>query len=300
MPQFLIGFWCGCASAALVVCLIYASKKRQVEEMRGRDPEDEETDASDAVSGFRVLLVDDSKLSRTVMKELLAKKHWTIFEAGSGVECLRLAKKYKFHLIFLDQHMPGMDGNETLQRLWIDGSIASDVPVVAVGSNIRKEHEKEYAEKGYAACLGKPFQANRMEEILSQVFKESEAKENEEKEERKEVSVPEGFSYQKGLEFFDGNETAYRETLVLFAELWEERREQLRQFLEEENMEEYAILIHAVKGDARTLGAEALGESAYEQELKAKQGDVQAIRSSFDRVIREGDQNAEFFRKKFS
>ena len=294
MPQFLIGFWCGFVSAVLVLCLLYANKRRQAEErtgdaktLIGKDGSGQ--DSVVASSEFRVLLVDDSRLSRTVIKEFLSKHNWEIIEAGDGPECLRLAKKQKFDLIFLDQNMPGPNGDETLQRLWKEGGVDKNVPVIAVGSSIRKENEAEFREKGYMACLGKPIQGKRLEEILSQVLPDNGS-----------LREPEGFFYGKGLKNFDGNDAAYRETLVLFAELWGERREQLRQFLEEENMEEYAILIHAVKGDARTLGAEAFGESAYEQELKAKQGDVRAIRNSFERVIQEGDIIAEFFRTMFS
>lgn len=294
MPQFLIGFWCGFVSAVLVQCLLYANKRRRAEEdtenaeiRTGKDGSGQETAV--ASSEFRVLLVDDSRLSRTVIKKFLSERNWEVFEAGDGPECLRAAKKQTFNLIFLDQNMPGPGGDVTLQRLRTEGGVEESVPVIAVGSSIRKENEEEFKRKGYAACLGKPIQQNRLDEILSQVLPDNET-----------LREPEGFFYAKGLDNFDGNDAAYRETLVLFAELWEERREQLKQFLEEENMEEYAILIHAVKGDARTLGAEGLGESAYEQELKAKQGDVRAIRNSFERVIKEGDQNAAFFRTRFS
>ncbi len=295
MPQFLIGFWCGVASATLVICLIYANKKKQVEDVRRRKTESAETEddsgkgTQDGASELRVLLVDDSRLSRTVMRELLEKKKWKIFEAGSGTECLKLAKRYKFDLVFMDQNMPGMDGDETLQRMWIDGSVDATVQVVAVGSNIRKENEKEFCEKGYIACLGKPIQANRMEEILSRVLTE-----------RQDLQVLDGFSYETGLAYFDGNESAYRETLVLFAQLWEERRAQLQQFLGDGNMEEYAILIHAVKGDARTLGAGLLGELAYEQELQAKEGNAAAVASGMEQVIKVGDRTAEYFKRMFS
>lgn len=294
MPQFLIGFWCGCIATALVMNLLFANRKKQSE---GRHKEDGESVERENDSGnvpvngnrIRVLLVDDSRLSRTVMKTFLATRNWEVFEAGSGQECLQLVKKEKYDLIFLDQNMPGLNGDETLQHLQKDGMLDGTVPVIAVGSSVRKEKEGAFREKGYAACLGKPIQENRMAEILSQMFPQCD-----------EEGEPEGFSYEKGLKNFDGNEEAYHETLVLFAELWEERREQLRQFLEEKNMDEYAILIHAVKGDARTLGADMFGELAYEQELKAKQGKVWAIENSFERVIKEGDKTAVFFKRMFS
>ena len=295
MTQFMIGFWCGCIATVLVVCLLYANKKRQLEESSGnvRDAgQEKKTSGEDGkalVSGPRILVVDDSKLSRTVIRELLAKRTVEVFEAESGPECLKLAQKYEFDLIFLDQTMPGMDGDETLRLLWTECGVRKDVPVVAVGSTNRKVNEEEFKERGYVACLGKPIQENRLEKIMSQVFSCETG-----------AQSPEGFSYESGLANFDGDDEAYRETLVLFSELWTERKESLRQFLEEENMPEYAILIHAIKGDARTLGASALGELAYEQEMQAKEGKTEAVRSGFAHVIAVGDETAEFFLKMFS
>ena len=295
MAQFLIGFWCGCVAAALVLCLLYANKIKQLKEKGSPEgenkdmPENVAEDTGTTTSGTRVLLVDDSRLSRTVIRDILLKKDLDVYEAECGTDCLKQVKKHGFDLIFIDQHMPGMNGDETLRRLLEDGSIGKEVPVVAVGSAIRKEHEEEYRKKGYAACLGKPIQENRLDEILAELLPQNE----------KETGL-EGFSFRKGLDNFDGDETVYRETLCLFAELWEERKEQLQQFLEEKNMPEYAILIHAIKGDARTLGAELLGEMAYEQELQAKAGDAAAVETGFERVIAAGDKTAAYFVKMFS
>lgn len=295
MVQFLIGFWCGCAATVLVGCIAFSNKIRQWKEVSGKNGAGEQkaevptVTTEQVMDGPRVLLVDDSKLSRTVMKEFLSKHELDIYEAENGAECLKLVKEQEFDLIFIDQHMPGMSGDETLQYLRERGGVSPDVPVVAVGSTVRKEHEEGYLEKGYAACLGKPLQENRLSEILARLLPDDETEKK-----------PDGFSYRKGLTNFDGNDAVYRETLVLFAELWEERKEQLRQFLEEKNMPEYAILIHAIKGDARTLGAEGLGELAYAQELQAKAGDAEAVEQGFARVINEGDMTAEYFKRMFS
>lgn len=289
MLQFLIGYWCGCVSAVLVICLLYANKKGQLEEAAEKKTtvEAEESvkpGAATEASGPRVLLIDDSKLSRTMMKEYLADKGLEIFEAEDGAESLKLVRKYEFDLIFLDQCMPGMDGDETLYFLRSDGGVSVEVPVVAVGSAIRRDNAEEYRAKGYAACLGKPIQKNRLDEIVTQMLSGP-----------KKGKIPTGFSYQKGLENFDGNEAIYRETLVMFAELWKERREQLLGFLADNNMQEYAILIHAIKGDARTLGAYTLGELAYAQELKAKEGDGEAIKNSMEALLKECETTVAYF-----
>ena len=291
MIQFMVGFWCGFAAGSLVLCLLYKNKKKETGFGTAAERKEDKLlcEKEGNSSGFRILLVDDSKLSRTVIKGFLENKSVEIVEAENGTEGLKLVKKFTFDLIFLDQHMPGLDGDETLQVLRQGGYVGKDVPVVALSSTMRGENEKSFLERGYIECLGKPIQKNRLEEIVSQVMESG-----------KRTRIPEGFSYEKGLENFDGNVEIYKETLVLFAELWEERKEQLHRFLEEENMAEYAILIHAIKGDARTLGAEVLGEAAYEQEMKAKAGDTEAIRNSFERIRTMGDETAEYFVKSFS
>lgn len=108
-----------------------------------------------------------------------------------------------------------------------------------------------------------------------------------------------GFSYADGLRNFDGNEEVYRETLLLFAELWAEREEKLRAFLSQGNMKDYAILIHAVKGDAKTLGADTLAELAYEQEQQAKAGDAEAVAGGFDHILQTVKTAVEYFRETF-
>lgn len=292
MPQLLIGFLCGCVAATLVLGMLYANRKRQAVDVKEAG-EDEKSPGrtSDLSKRLNVLLVDDSRLSRTVMKEYLAKRNPQIFEAENGMESLKIAQNHSFDLIFIDQCMPGMDSDETLRHLRKEGGVDSKVPIIAVGSSARKENEAEFRERGYEACLGKPIQENRLDEILERVLPD------EGQTDTGGINAPEGFSYEKGLANFDGNEPQYRETLVLFADLWGERRAQLKQFLDDENMQEYAILIHAVKGDARTLGAEGLGNLAYEQELQAKAGEAEKIRIGFDKVIRAGDMTAEYFKQ---
>lgn len=294
MPQFIMGLWMGCVLSSLVYALVYLKKKHRKEAKESKPEEKEESqsvssyEASFLAPQVKVLVVDDSKLSRTVIKEFLKKTEMTFLEAASGKESIKLAQKNEPDLIILDQRMPGMDGQETLRRLWTEGGVGKEVPILAMSSGIRKENEEEFREKGYAGYIGKPIQGNRLEEVILKVLAEE-----------KIVQKPEGFSYQNGLSNFDGNEEVYRETLVLFADLWEERKVQLKQLLKEGNMEEYAILIHAIKGDARTMGADILAKLAYEQEMKAKEGNEKAIRESFDRVIKMGDKTAQYFKYSF-
>ena len=64
--------------------------------------------------GARILVVDDTVMNLTVIKGLLKQTKVRIDTAESGYECLKLAAREKYDIIFLDHRMPGIDGIETL------------------------------------------------------------------------------------------------------------------------------------------------------------------------------------------
>lgn len=294
MVQFLLGFWCGSVVTIIFCCVLYYLKRRR--RIRAAGGEKKETgvkakgggEKNFFVPAARVLLVDDSKLSRKFIKDFLKHTGIEFAEAGNGEECILKIKRNSFDLVFMDLNMPGGDGVQILERIRKETK-ESTLPVVVMGSDVRRESEEKYLKQGFAGCLAKPIQKNRLEELISQLIPE-----------KMSDQIPAGFSYQKGLKNFDGNEEVYKETLVLFSSLWKERKEQLKQFLAEENMPDYAILIHAIKGDARILGAEGLAELAYSQEISAKESNVEAVRNSFSEVIETGTKTAEYFANAFS
>ena len=59
-----------------------------------------------------VLIVDDSRLSRMMIRAFITQAHpdWTIIEAGNGQEALEKTATQTVDLMTIDLNMPGMDG----------------------------------------------------------------------------------------------------------------------------------------------------------------------------------------------
>jgi len=122
-----------------------------------------------------MLLVDDEQGFVDTMAKRLEKKGMTVTTAYSGQEGLDvLAANHSIDVVVLDVKMPGMDGNETLQR------IKSEYPLVevimltghaTVGSAI------DGMKAGAFDYLMKPCE---QEELLSKVKEAYEKKENQE------------------------------------------------------------------------------------------------------------------------
>ncbi|HAI70343.1 MAG TPA: histidine kinase, partial [Gammaproteobacteria bacterium] len=65
----------------------------------------------------KVLVVDDMKSNRDLIKEWLSEVNLEIIEAENGQKALLLAEEYQPSIIFMDIRMPVMDGYEAMTRL---------------------------------------------------------------------------------------------------------------------------------------------------------------------------------------
>ncbi len=78
---------------------------------------------------MKCLVVDDSKMSRMMLKKIINTAHpdWNISEAVDGQQAVDIAKENKFDIVLLDFNMPIMDGGEAariLRPLLPDAKIA--------------------------------------------------------------------------------------------------------------------------------------------------------------------------------
>jgi len=68
---------------------------------------------------MKCLIVDDSKMSRMMLKKIISTAHpdWEITEAGDGQEAIDIAEGTELDIIFLDYNMPNMNGGEAAKIL---------------------------------------------------------------------------------------------------------------------------------------------------------------------------------------
>ncbi|MEN3374121.1 ATP-binding protein [Dechloromonas sp. ZS-1] len=65
----------------------------------------------------RILIVDNEKVDRDLLQNVLAPLGFIVEQAASGEDCLTIAPRFAPHLIFMDLGIPGIDGWETIRRL---------------------------------------------------------------------------------------------------------------------------------------------------------------------------------------
>jgi CheY-like chemotaxis protein len=82
----------------------------------------------------KILIIDDSKVSRETLKSLLPASKVEVFEATGGKEGLAIAAKERPNLILLDFFMPDLNGDVVLKTLQASPEL-SQIPVVMMSAN---------------------------------------------------------------------------------------------------------------------------------------------------------------------
>ena len=98
-----------------------------------------------------------------------------------------------------------------------------------------------------------------------------------------------GVDLNKALELL-GDLSFYDETLEAFLEENKTRIPNIKKYKNELNMEDYAILVHALKSDSKYLGFTKLADIAYEHELASKANNVDEVDAKFDKLMKTVDE----------
>ena len=108
-----------------------------------------------------ILVVDDERLSQTMLTDLLREGGFTCITANNGLEALKTCKSVKPSLILLDITMPLMDGIETCRRLKEDPA-TSPIPILALTTHDDPPTVFAMMEAGALLYLTKPVSSDRL------------------------------------------------------------------------------------------------------------------------------------------
>ena len=121
-----------------------------------------------------VLLCEDNVMNQEVIREHLTRVGIKTVLAENGkigvdiVQSRKEKKEKQFDLIFMDIHMPVMDGIEAAEKIL---ALDTGVPIVALTANIMSTDMEIYMASGMKDCVGKPFTSQELWHCLTKYLK---------------------------------------------------------------------------------------------------------------------------------
>ena len=250
----------------------------------------------------KILIVDDTRMNLVVATEFLRDTLVGIDTAGGGQEAVDLALKNKYDVILMDQRMPEMDGEEAFRliRSHKDGPNI-DTPVICLTADAVVGARERYLSKGFDDYLTKPIDSTYLEKMLEKYLPKDKVKhitydskpgsESTKTEDAVDESLKilreEGIDTARGLVNCAGDKDFYLSILQEYLRGSDEKKEDLRKFLDAGDYKNYGILIHSIKSTSATIGAEAPYKIAKELEDAARKDDKAFILSNHDDFLTE-------------
>lgn len=121
-------------------------------------------DNSIDLSGFKVLIVDDNKVNVIVLKKTLDAFGINTYWVGNGKEAVTAVAENQYDLVFMDIHMPEMDGFEATLEI---RKANKDLVIIGFSADVTKETIQGAKEVGMNDYFTKPISFDKLRQNLS-------------------------------------------------------------------------------------------------------------------------------------
>jgi PAS domain S-box-containing protein len=117
---------------------------------------------------FRLLIVEDKRLNRTVLYELLSTLGFDVRAAVNGAEGVEIWESWNPHLVWMDMRMPVMDGYEASRLIKKKAAAGGNhATIIALTASAFEEDREAILAAGCDELIRKPFKEAEIFEMLS-------------------------------------------------------------------------------------------------------------------------------------
>lgn len=103
----------------------------------------------------KILIVEDNIDIHNLIKEILEKEKYIPIDAYSGTEAILLLEKEKVDLILLDLMLPGLNGEEIIQKI-------KGIPIIVISAKNSVEDKVNVLLSGASDYITKPFEPKEL------------------------------------------------------------------------------------------------------------------------------------------
>ena len=115
-----------------------------------------------------VLVVEDNAVNQKVAVRLLERLGCRVDVAGNGAEAVQMSIRLPYRLVFMDCHMPEMDGFEATSKIRsLEKELGREpTPIVALTASVLQEDRDRCVSAGMDDIIGKPVQPAELAQLL--------------------------------------------------------------------------------------------------------------------------------------
>ena len=241
-----------------------------------------------------LLFVDDTEMNLDVIKGLLKNTGIKVDTVLSGKEALEAVKNNLYDIIFIDHRMPEMDGIQTLHAMKeMKDNLCIEKPCIALTANAISGVRKMYLNEGFTDYLSKPVNPAKLEEMIRQYLPADYLEEVDENEAEPTDDYSDFINTMQKIDSLDadaalancGSSELLLSTMQKYHSSIDQKAQELQQYFDNEDWENYGIKVHALKSTSRLIGAIKLSKDAEHLEHSANNNDISEIKNKHQNLI---------------
>lgn len=233
---------------------------------------------------LRVLICEDVPVNRMFVKEICRKAGISCVVSDNGrIGIETLQRDADFDVIFMDCHMPVMDGFEATKRIrkMTDNGLIPRIPIVALTANAVAGDRQKCLDAGMDDYLAKPFEVEQFLEKTYSNAAQSPRNHRDNSEPLSTVFDIDGLTRQ-----FADRDFAIQMAKA-FAHSLKVQRADLQSCLANVDVGKAINIAHRLKGSAGTMKAERIANLAIEMESTARDGKVDKLQTQVAAMLQE-------------
>jgi CheY-like chemotaxis protein len=123
------------------------------------------------VTPLRILIVEDNRINRIVLRDLLARDGHAVDEAHDGQQGLDRVRRTSYDIVFMDISMPVMDGVEATRAIRKSEARGTRIPLIALTAHARTADKERFRAAGLDDILVKPITRDGLRAIIAKFCK---------------------------------------------------------------------------------------------------------------------------------
>jgi len=219
----------------------------------------------------KILVVDDDKNARLFLCTLLREYGATVFEAADGLTALATAIAEPIDMIFMDIHMPRMNGLEATRQL--RASLNNPLPIIALTAHVIDSERAAIIDAGMNATLIKPVDLLTLRQTLHQWLNAGRNEKHTKGDTPVSImpmSIMPVFDTHLALKIANQRPQLAIEMLALFMMSLDADQNHLRQAYGDGDLEQFTLQIHRLNGAAKFCGIPRIQILLHDMETQLK------------------------------
>lgn len=115
--------------------------------------------------GYKALLAEDNMINAMIAKKLLGKWGLEVTHVADGKKAIIACGKQKYDFIFMDIHMPEMDGFEAAKFIRTSANLNKETPIFGLTADVSAKDNTDYREL-FNGFLHKPLEIDKLYQLM--------------------------------------------------------------------------------------------------------------------------------------